>query len=304
MRSESRKSAIFESAWKAYEGSARKVRALSQTLPRIAVLILGRKCAYKDCRRSAVRLAISGKAAGIQVQEQWFCGPDCFENFLAETFTALNLPAPKQEPVRRNRVPLGLTLLARGHLSRQQLDLALDRHRATGLRLGDIILHLGFASEEQVTSALAEQWGHPVFPLRAAAADTPVSIPVRLLELNHMLPVHYAEAGRRLLIGFAEGVDYRILDAVAQVLPCAASPCIIAASEYRRRLENVVRQNRGNEVGFDGECSAREMAHIIRNYAVQVHAQQMRFATCRDHLWARLNGGRHEMDILFRLAQA
>jgi hypothetical protein len=246
--------------------------------------------------------AISRKAAGISMQEQWYCGPDCFENSLAATLAALNVSARKQPPAHRNRVPLGLMLLTRGHLSRHQLDTALDRHHATGVRLGDVILHLGFATEDQVTSALAAQWGHPVFPLRASTSDTPVCIPTRLLELNHMLPVHYTEATKRLLIGFADGVDYQILDAVAKVLPSAPSPCIIAASEYRRRLESIVTQTRGKEVVFEGECGPEDMAHIIRNYAVQINAQEMRFATCRDHLWTRLSGRRHQMDILFRLA--
>ena len=236
------------------------------------------------------------------MQDGWFCGPDCFENSLARTLAALNVSARKQQPAYRNRVPLGLTLLSRGHLSEQQLKTALDQHRATGVRLGDVILHLGFATEEQVTSALAVQWGHPVFPLRSMTSDNTVRIPTRLLELNRMLPVYYAEASKRLLVGFADGVDYRILDAIAQVLPCIPSPCIIAASEYRRTLESIVTQARGKEVAFDRESSPREMAHIIRNYAVQTYAQEMRFAACGDHLWTRLKGRRHEMDILFRLA--
>lgn len=269
-------------------------------LPRISALLCPRKCANKDCRRNVIRSAISWRALGISMQEQWFCGPDCFESSLAGTLTALNVSAKKEQPAHRNRVPLGLTLLTRGHLSEHQLKTALDRHRATGVRLGDVVLRLGFATEEQVTLALAAQWGHPVFPLRTATYDTPVFIPTRLLELNRMLPVHYAEASRRLLIGFADGVDYRILDAIAQVLPCAPAPCIIAASEYRRRLESIVAQKRGTEVVFDGESSPQDMAHIIRNYATQISAGGMRFATCRDYLWTRLAGRRHEMDILFR----
>ena len=209
----------------------------------------------------------------------------------------------KEQPARRSRVPLGLTLLARGHLSDPQLKTALDEHRSTGVRFGDVVQHLGFATEEQVTSAVAEQWGHPVFPLRTTA-ETPVCIPTRLLELSRMLPVHCGKASKRLLLGFADGVDYRVLDAVRRVLGCAPSPCIIAGSEYRRRLESIMAQTRGNEVIFEGESSPQEIAHIIRSYAVQINGEEMRFAVCCDHLWTRLKGRRHKMDILFRLGQA
>jgi hypothetical protein len=246
--------------------------------------------------------AIHGRAAGISVQDHWFCSPDCFENALAGTFAGLDLSAAREPVVHRNRLPLGLTLLSRGHLSEHQLRTALDQHRATGVRFGDVLLHLGFANEDQLTAALAVQWGHPVFPLRTTTTETGICIPTRLLELNHMLPVYYGEASKRLLIGFSEGVNYRTLDAVAEVLSCAPSPCIIASSEYRKRLESILAQKRRQEVAFDGKSSPREMAHITRNYAVQLNAEQVRFATCRDHLWARLTGRRHEMDILFRLA--
>lgn len=261
-----------------------------------------RRCAHKDCRRNVILSAISRKAAGISVQDEWFCGAECFESALAATLAALHLSTKKEQPAQRSRVPLGLTLLTRGHLSEPQLKTALDQHRATGVRLGDVVQHLGFATEDQVTSAVAAQWGHPVFPLRTTA-DAPVCVPTRLLELKRMLPVHYVSASKRLLIGFADGVDYRFLDAIRQVLGCAPSPCIIAASEYRRRLETLVAQTRGKEVVFDAESSPQEMAHVIRNYAVQINAEEMRFATCCDHLWTRLKGRRHQMDILFRLAE-
>jgi len=260
------------------------------------------KCAGKNCRRNVILTAIHGRAAGISVRGQWFCGPECFESALVEMLAVSHASAQSTPPAYRNRVPLGLTLLTRGALSEPQLKAALDEHRATGVRLGDIVQQLGFATEEQVTSALAEQWGHPVFRLRTAVFDSKVLIPTRLLELHCMLPVHYSEAGKRLLIGFANGVDYRVLDAVASVLLCAPSPCIIAASEYRRRLESIIAQNRGNGAVFNGKSGPREMAQIIRSYAVQIHADEMRFANCGDHLWARLNGRRHQMDILFRLA--
>lgn len=277
------------------------MKSLAQALPKISVLMRPRRCARPDCRRNVILSAISRKATGISVQDQWFCGPDCFESALAGTLARLHLSDKKEPPAYRTRVPLGLTLLSRGHLSEPQLQAALDQHRTTGVRLGDVIQHLGFATEDQVTSAVAAQWGHPVFRLHTAA-DTPVSIPTRLLQLNRMLPVHCEKASKRLLIGFADGVDYRALDAIRQVLGFAPSPCIIAGSEYLRLLESIVAQNRGKEVVFDGECGPQEMAHVVRSYAVQINAQEMRFATCCDHLWTRLKGRRHEMDILFRLA--
>ena len=278
------------------------MKSLAASLPKIAFLMQPRRCAHKDCRKPAILSAISRRAAGISVQDEWFCGADCFERALAAALEKFLLTTTKEAPTSRSRVPLGLTLLARGHLSELQLKTALDEHRSSGVRFGDVVQRLGFATEQQITAAVAEQWGHPVFPLRATA-EAPVCIPTRLLELSRMLPVHCGKASKRLLLGFADGVDYRVLDAVRRVLGCAPSPCIIAASEYRRRLESIMAQTRGKEILFEGESSPQEMARTLRSYAVQISAHEMRFAVCCDHLWTRLKGRRQKMDILFRLGQ-
>ena len=80
-------------------------------------------------------------------------------------------------------------------------------------------------------------------------------------------------------------------------------PCTAAnLAEYRKRLEAVAAQNRGQAVTFAGKSSPHEMAHIVRNYAVKLNTARLRFTICRDHLWARLSGRGRELDILFRLA--
>ena len=279
------------------------MKSLATALPRISLFMRPRKCAHKGCRRNVILSAIALKVTGISVHDEWFCSAECFESSLTETLAALHLSTQRARPMHHSRIPLGLTLLARGDLSRYQLEMALDQHRSTGVRLGDVIQRMGFATEEQVTSAVAAQWGHPVFPLRTSA-ETPLRIPSRLLELGRMLPVHCAQASRRLLIGFSDEVDYRVLDAIRQVLRYAPSPCIIAGSEYRRRLESILAQAHDREVAFDGKSGPAEMARVIRSYAVQISADEMRFAVCCQHLWTRLQGRRHEMDILFRLAEA
>src|SRR6267142_6841710 len=55
--------------------------------------------------------------------------------------------------------PLGALLASRGHITEEQLELALTEQKATGRPLGEIIVARGFAPPPTVAQALATQHG-------------------------------------------------------------------------------------------------------------------------------------------------
>jgi len=58
--------------------------------------------------------------------------------------------------------PLGTLLVARGFLSEEQLEAALDEQAVSGRRLGEILVERGFIPHSTLSLALAEQYGiHP-----------------------------------------------------------------------------------------------------------------------------------------------
>src|SRR3990172_10717894 len=61
-------------------------------------------------------------------------------------------PAPK-------RKLLGERLVEEGLVSRDQLELALREQKRTGERIGDILIDLGFVTQELISSALASEAG-------------------------------------------------------------------------------------------------------------------------------------------------
>jgi hypothetical protein len=201
-------------------------------------------------------------------------------------------------------MPLGLMLLSRGVLNPEQLKTALALQQATGGRIGDVIQELGFATQEQITSAVAAQWGYPIFPLGGNPVETKIRIPQRLMELYRMLPVHFVESGRRLLVAFVDSVQHQILYTVERMTDCVPMPCFITAGEYQRQLCALVISAENEELAFERGGDAPEMARIVRNYVLQIHAEEARFGICRDYLWARIHSRRREMDLLFRLQTA
>jgi hypothetical protein len=67
-------------------------------------------------------------------------------------------------------LPLGELLVDRGLLSARQLELALAEQSRTGRRLGEVLVGLGFVSEQALAAVLLQQVG---LSTQVAAAEEP-----------------------------------------------------------------------------------------------------------------------------------
>jgi Type II secretion system (T2SS), protein E, N-terminal domain len=258
-----------------------------------------RRCANDSCDTSALRSVFQGK--GILIFDEWVCGPDCLESALRERFAELSSAVRPAEAPRPARVPLGLMLFSRGYLNEEQFRTALEAHRHSGARVGDIALQFGYVNEEQVAAALAGQWGYPVFSFKNAPAQLPSLVPVHLMEQHQMIPVQFLDGTRKLLIGFVSRVEFAVLQGIEKMLECVASPCFVTAGDFRSRMRSFSAMGRDSDLVFDQPSHSWEMAHIVRTYAMQAEAETVRFALCRDHLWVRLTGQLQRLELLFKL---
>jgi hypothetical protein len=80
------------------------------------------------------------------------------------------LVALRRAPRHSGR-PLGAFLVTRGYIHRAELEYALQRQAESGRRLGEIVVELGFVSEQDVVDLLAEQLGMDVLDLRRTRID-------------------------------------------------------------------------------------------------------------------------------------
>jgi len=264
---------------------------------------LAPRCTNPACKGRTFLSSFKRRYSGINLAEEWYCGPECFEAAAATKIRDLSAAQGKAITRQGARIPLGLLLLSRGILTTEQIRLVLNRQRETAENFGDAAQELGFATPDQVTSAVAAQWACPVFPLGERQPAIPVRIPRRVLELYRMLPVHFAEKERRLLIGFVNSVHHQILYTIEHMTSCVVAPCFITGQEFERTLRATAPADpRDSELLFDQVMDAAEMAQITRNYAVQLGSARTRLGRCRDYLWARIWGREREMDLLFRLA--
>ncbi len=274
------------------------IHEVSRISSRVAQLMP--RCSNSDCKKNTFHIA-AWRQRGFDVAGQWFCGPECFELGAKECITALLTSRGKNDSARAPRMPLALLLFSREILSADQLKQVLTEQRETGENVGNIVQCLGFATEEQVTSALAAQWGCPTFNVEVPKLPADIQMPRRLMESYRALPLHCVERERKLLLGFVDAVHHQLLYTIESVTSFSVSACFIKATAFENALRVTTRTFRQNEVLFDRKNSIAEMATISRNYLLQCGATGARFGICQDYMWARITGAKQNLDILFRL---
>ncbi len=224
-----------------------------------------------------------------------YCSAACLEQALLEVLRAEHSRS-QGAALTPHRIPLGLILLSRQQLTADQLRSALEAQRKVGSdvptpkKIGEWLQDFGFATEQQVTAALARQWSCPVLrnlPARMAASF-PLAIPTLLLEHFQVMPVELVEATGSLLMAFGGSIDYSILYAIEQMLGYHTQPCLVLPSILRKSLLSIAQHHGVNDVVFDGLQDVAECAHIIGNYTSTVRAEEVRLAHCGEHLWIRL----------------
>ncbi len=263
---------------------------------------LAPRCGYRDCRHTRSVWRRLRHQPHVVIQGLRYCRDECVERALGDALR--RTLSASQRAIAPHRVPLGLLLLSRQQLTVEQLRAALDRQRTAGYgRIGEWLQTLGFASEQQVTAALARQWSCPVLrtdssPLASSHAP---QIPLTLLQSFVMIPVDYVHATSTLHMAFGEGIDYSVLYAIEQMVGCHTQSCMAVPSFVRQHLQTLSGHRGESEVVFDRVADGAEFSRIVRSYCVRLAASEIRLAACGPHLWVRLlRPPRPPLDLLLR----
>jgi len=211
------------------------------------------------------------------------------ETALIGQLSRLRVMAPSPPPP--NRIPLGLLMVARGKLTYLEVRAALEaQRRARHGKIGEWIEKLGFATEQEVTTALALQWGCPV----ASSFDPHTipsagDIPLPILEAFQMLPLNYTASTNTLYLAFGERVDHAALYAIEKILNCRTQPCVAGRKSIARQLEAMRQLPRPSEVEFGPMNDLAEMARIAASYTTRLTPEQVRLSRIGRFIWLRLD---------------
>ena len=125
---------------------------------------------------------------------------------------------------------IGDLLIAEGLIAREQLDQALTEQRSSGMRLGYLLVKMGFIQELEITKMLARQYRVPAVDLSKFQVDEKIVklVPSDVALKHSVLPLK--RDGRTLTVAMAEPGNVQVMDDLKFITRCDIVPVI--AGEY------------------------------------------------------------------------
>ena len=182
-------------------------------------------------------------------------------------------------PPKRDKLRLGDVLVQQRLISEEQLKQTLDQQRATGKKLGRLLIESGVITEETLAHALARQLRVPVvnlksFPLKSELVRLLAESPAR----RHRALV-LEDKGEYLLVAFADPLDLVAYDELTRLLKRQINIAVVPESQltaafdrhYRRTeeitgLAKALEKDMGDAVDFGTLQAAvgQEGAPVVR----------------------------------------
>ncbi|CAN5718200.1 ATPase, T2SS/T4P/T4SS family [soil metagenome] len=138
----------------------------------------------------------------------------------------------------RSRKKLGEILVGWGVITPPQLETALARAKSNSKRIGDALIELTFASEEQVTKALANQFALEFVDLDSNGAASQINaklIPEELIKKHLILPV--SKVGGKMQLITHDPADLELFDMLRFRLNADIETKLASRSQIRRFID-------------------------------------------------------------------
>ena len=138
---------------------------------------------------------------------------------------------------RKNLKQLGELLVERGLIKADQLQHALEVQKDKGGLIGQVIVDLGYVSEEAIAQAITAQYGFPYLPMKNYEIDTEVIrvIPKNVAVQYCLIPVD--KIGNNLTIAMANPMNNQAVEDIALMSGLCVQLFVSAASDIKKAIE-------------------------------------------------------------------
>ena len=125
-------------------------------------------------------------------------------------------PTPQIDPAELKRRKIGRVLTKLGKVSREQVHEALTKQQAEGRKrpVGQILIEMGLITARDIEEALAGQAGMAFRDLADVeiSDETLAAIPAETAMAYQVIPVEYAQAGRKLKVALKSPDNFQAVD--------------------------------------------------------------------------------------------
>jgi type IV pilus assembly protein PilB len=138
---------------------------------------------------------------------------------------------------RINLKQLGELLTEAGLITRDQLQHALDVQKNKGGLIGQVLVDLGYVSEEAIAQAITAQYGFPYLPLENYEIDAEIVkiVPKNVAVQYCLIPVD--KIGSNLTIAMANPLNSQAVEDVALLSSLCVQLFVSTATDIRKAIE-------------------------------------------------------------------
>ena len=141
------------------------------------------------------------------------------------------------KPPKKPEKPLGQILVERGAITLEQLQLALASQDKEGGLIGEVIVKLGFAKEEEIAHCLSLQFGFPYLPLENYEVSKEIVNLVPKSVAAHYCLVTLDKIGATLTIAIANPLNVQAIEDLEDLTHCDIQIFVSTPSDIRRAIE-------------------------------------------------------------------
>lgn len=131
---------------------------------------------------------------------------------------------------------LGELLIERGIISQRQLDKALAVKKERGGLIGEVIVELGYAKEEDIAQTLTAQYGFPYLPLGNYDINPEVAniIPGRVARQYLLIPID--RIGNNLTLAMSNPLNIQAVEDVEMLTGCSIQTFVSTSTEIKKAI--------------------------------------------------------------------
>lgn len=132
---------------------------------------------------------------------------------------------------------LGELLIEKGLINKEQLEHALEVQREKGGLIGQIIVGLGYTSEEEIAQAITAQYGFPYLPLKNYEIDPEVVkiVPKNVASQYCLVPVD--KIGNNLTIAMSDPLNTSAVEDIELISGLYVQIFVSTGTDIRNTIE-------------------------------------------------------------------
>ncbi len=139
---------------------------------------------------------------------------------------------------RASNKQLGELLVERGVITRVQLESALEYQKThKGILVGEALVELSIATEEDIAQALTCQYGFPYLPLANYEVDKEVlaSVPGNICEQFCLIPID--KIGKNITLAMSNPLNVKAVEGVELLTGCSVQTFVSTAGDIRNAIK-------------------------------------------------------------------